>query len=244
MLGPGFAVGAGTVAAPTGSVLGPMPAFPLLAALPAGAHGSGPGWLGAVMLAFPYLAGAVGGLLVVTDRADHGARVGSDARILLWPADRPRARYRRGLRGRPAWRRPDGGRRARRPGRWRRSPRSRSASPRRSPPGLVNWWYVRTMGRRAGQPAGAAGRPDGQPSPSAIRRGSRGPSDRIDRRRTTTTDMSSTWTGGRATRTAVTTDAEHRPDAGQAGRQPCPERALICTSTRPSLAGRAEVDRL
>ncbi|MGN6794091.1 MAG: cell division protein PerM [Streptosporangiaceae bacterium] len=65
MLGPGFAVGAGTVAAPTGSVLGPMPAFPLLAALPAGAHGSGPGWLGAVMLAFPYLAGAFGGLLVV-----------------------------------------------------------------------------------------------------------------------------------------------------------------------------------
>ena len=65
MLGPGFAVGAGTVASPTGSVLGPMPAFPLLAALPAGAHGSGPGWLGAVMLAFPYLAGAIGGLLVV-----------------------------------------------------------------------------------------------------------------------------------------------------------------------------------
>jgi uncharacterized protein DUF6350 len=65
MLGPGFAVGAGTVAAPTGSALGPMPAFPLLAALPAGAHGSGPGWLGLLMLAIPYLAGAVGGLLVV-----------------------------------------------------------------------------------------------------------------------------------------------------------------------------------
>jgi hypothetical protein len=64
MLGPGFAVGAGTVAAPTGSVLGPMPAFPLLAALPAGAHTSGLGWPGAVMLAFPYLAGAAGGLLV------------------------------------------------------------------------------------------------------------------------------------------------------------------------------------
>jgi len=65
MLGPGFAVGAGTVAAPTGSVLGPMPAFPLLAVLPAGAHGSGPSWLGAVMLAVPYLAGFAGGLLVV-----------------------------------------------------------------------------------------------------------------------------------------------------------------------------------
>lgn len=64
MLGPGFAVGAGTVAAPSGSVLGPMPAFPLLAALPAGSHGSGPGWLASLMLAVPYLAGAAGGVLV------------------------------------------------------------------------------------------------------------------------------------------------------------------------------------
>ena len=64
MLGPGFAVGAGTVAAPTGSVLGQIPAFPLLAALPTGTHGSGPGWLAAAMLAVPYLAGAVGGLVV------------------------------------------------------------------------------------------------------------------------------------------------------------------------------------
>ena len=65
MLGPGFAVGAGTVAAPSGSVLGPMPAFPLLAALPTGSHGSGPGWLAAVMLAVPYLAGVVAGVLAV-----------------------------------------------------------------------------------------------------------------------------------------------------------------------------------
>ena len=65
MLGPGFAVGAGTVAAPSGSVLGPIPAFPLLAALPAGSHGSGPGWLAAVMLAVPYLAGIVAGVLTV-----------------------------------------------------------------------------------------------------------------------------------------------------------------------------------
>ena len=65
MLGPGFAVGAGTVAAPSGSVLGPLPAFPLLAALPAGSHGSGPGWLAAVMLTVPYLAGIVAGVLTV-----------------------------------------------------------------------------------------------------------------------------------------------------------------------------------
>jgi Family of unknown function (DUF6350) len=64
MLGPGFAVGAGTVAAPSGSVLGAMPAFPLLAALPTGSRGSGPDWLAVLMLAFPYLAGAAGGVLV------------------------------------------------------------------------------------------------------------------------------------------------------------------------------------
>jgi hypothetical protein len=65
LLGPGFAVGAGTIVAPTGSALGPLPAFPLLAALPQGPHGSGPGWLTVLLLAAPYLAGAVGGLLIV-----------------------------------------------------------------------------------------------------------------------------------------------------------------------------------
>ena len=65
LLGPGFAVGAGTVVAPTGSALGPLPAFPLLAVLPRGQHGAGPAWLTVLVLAIPYLAGAVGGLLVV-----------------------------------------------------------------------------------------------------------------------------------------------------------------------------------
>jgi Family of unknown function (DUF6350) len=65
LLGPGFAVGAGTVVSPTGSVLGQVPAFPLLAALPGAPHASGPGWLTVVGLAIPYLAGATGGLLVV-----------------------------------------------------------------------------------------------------------------------------------------------------------------------------------
>ena len=65
MLGPGFAVGAGTVVAPTGSVTGALPAFPLLAVLPGGTPGSGSGWIGALVLAVPYLAGIVGGLLVV-----------------------------------------------------------------------------------------------------------------------------------------------------------------------------------
>jgi hypothetical protein len=63
-LGPGFAFGTGTVVAPTGSMLGPLPAFPMLAALPAGPHPAVPGALSAAVLAVPYLAGAFGGLLV------------------------------------------------------------------------------------------------------------------------------------------------------------------------------------
>jgi hypothetical protein len=68
MLGPGFAVGAGTVVAPTGSVIGPLPMFPMLAALPSappGTHAGGPGPASLAMLAAPYLAGAFGGLLTV-----------------------------------------------------------------------------------------------------------------------------------------------------------------------------------
>jgi hypothetical protein len=64
-LGPGFAFGTSTVVAPTGAALGPLPAFPLLAALPAGAHPSLPGWASAAVLAVPYLAGAFGGVVLV-----------------------------------------------------------------------------------------------------------------------------------------------------------------------------------
>jgi hypothetical protein len=64
-LGPGFAFGTGTVVAPTGSALGAVPAFPMLAALPSGAHPAGPAWLPIVMLAVPYLAGLFGGIVTV-----------------------------------------------------------------------------------------------------------------------------------------------------------------------------------
>jgi len=64
-LGPGFAFGTGTVVAPTGSALGPVPIFPMLAALPGGARPSGPGWLAFLMLAVPYLAGVFGGIVTV-----------------------------------------------------------------------------------------------------------------------------------------------------------------------------------
>jgi hypothetical protein len=61
-LGPGFAFGVGTVVAPTGAAIGPLPSFPLLAALPSGQI---PGWLSLAVLAVPYLAAAVGGVLTV-----------------------------------------------------------------------------------------------------------------------------------------------------------------------------------
>jgi hypothetical protein len=62
-LGPGFAFGTGTVIAPTGSSLGAVPAFPMLAALPAGARAAGPAWVPVLVLAVPYLAGIFGGIV-------------------------------------------------------------------------------------------------------------------------------------------------------------------------------------
>ena len=64
-LGPGFAFGAGTVVAPTGSVLGPVPVFPLLAALPSGGRPGGPAWVPVAVLAMPYLAGLFAGIVTV-----------------------------------------------------------------------------------------------------------------------------------------------------------------------------------
>ncbi len=63
--GPGFAFGAGTVVAPTGSVLGPVPVFPLLAALPSGGRPGGPAWVPVAVLALPYLAGLFAGIVTV-----------------------------------------------------------------------------------------------------------------------------------------------------------------------------------
>jgi hypothetical protein len=62
-LGPGFAFGTSTVVAPTGAALGPLPLFPMLAALPTGTTGV-PAPVSAGVLALPYVAGIVGGILV------------------------------------------------------------------------------------------------------------------------------------------------------------------------------------
>ncbi|NUT42934.1 MAG: hypothetical protein HOV86_23405 [Thermoactinospora sp.] len=60
--GPGFAVGTGTLVAPTGVNLEPMPLLPLLGALPD--SGPAPAWAMGV-IALPFLAGAVAGVVVV-----------------------------------------------------------------------------------------------------------------------------------------------------------------------------------
>ena len=64
-LGPGFVFGTGTVVAPTGSVLGPLPLFPMLAALPSDTRPGGPVWVPVAVLALPYLAGAFAGIVTV-----------------------------------------------------------------------------------------------------------------------------------------------------------------------------------
>ena len=64
-LGPGFAFGAGTIVAPTGSALGALPAFPMLAALPTGPRAGVPAWLAVTVLAAPYLAGVFGGVVTM-----------------------------------------------------------------------------------------------------------------------------------------------------------------------------------
>jgi len=65
MLGPGFAFGVGTAVSPSGSALGAIPAFPMLAALPVGSGAAFPAWLGFFVLLMPYLAGALAGLMTV-----------------------------------------------------------------------------------------------------------------------------------------------------------------------------------
>lgn len=62
LAGPGFAVGSGTVVAPGDVSVGPLPAFPLLAAVP---RTDGSTWWEFAVLAVPMAAGAVAGLLAV-----------------------------------------------------------------------------------------------------------------------------------------------------------------------------------
>jgi len=62
LLGPGFAVGTGTEVSTSAVAIGPLPAFPLVAALPDG--GATPGWASWLPL-LPALVGVCGGALLV-----------------------------------------------------------------------------------------------------------------------------------------------------------------------------------
>ena len=62
LAGPGIAVGVGTAVSPFGVELGPVPALPLLAALPSGAP---PAWVGVLALLVPLGCGLLAGWLVL-----------------------------------------------------------------------------------------------------------------------------------------------------------------------------------
>jgi hypothetical protein len=73
-LGPGFAVGTGTSVAPGEVVLGPLPAVPLLTALPGNGQGSPVGY---GVLVIPVLAGVLIGVIVERRLTAPGAPAGS-----------------------------------------------------------------------------------------------------------------------------------------------------------------------
>ncbi len=84
-MGPGFAVGAGTLVAPTGVSVGAVPALPLLGALP----GAGPAPLPSLIgLLLPVVAGVVTGIVVARDRrcaaetAPRAALIASGAGVI------------------------------------------------------------------------------------------------------------------------------------------------------------------
>lgn len=77
LVGPGFSVGVGTAVGPFGVVLGPVPALPLLVALPAGTP---PPVVAALALAVPLLAGLLVGALLL-DRSAGRRRRTADAAL-------------------------------------------------------------------------------------------------------------------------------------------------------------------
>ena len=116
-LGPGFAFGAGTVVAPTGSALGAVPLFPMLAAMPAGSRPGGPAWVPVAVLAVPYLAGIFAGIITVRIAPTPMIEAAPLWGFAAGAAAGGLAGLGRGLRGRPARQRPAGrGRPVRFPG--------------------------------------------------------------------------------------------------------------------------------
>jgi len=83
LLGPGFVVGSGTLVSPSVVVLGPVPAFPLLAALP---DDGATAWWSVLLVAVPVLVAAVSACLMLhrypVQRYDVGALRGLAAGVL------------------------------------------------------------------------------------------------------------------------------------------------------------------
>nr|WP_256863002.1 DUF6350 family protein [Microbispora sp. GKU 823] len=128
--GPGFAVGAGTLVAPTGVKLSAVPMLPLLGALPS--SGAAPTWVMGV-IAVPFAAGAVAGVVtarVARPRRSRPRRCGGSSAGSPPASSRERSRRCRAARSAarawPRW--------GRRPGRWRCRSHSRSAWPPASRP--------------------------------------------------------------------------------------------------------------
>ena len=173
-LGPGFAFGTSTVIAPTGAALGPLPLFPMLAALPSGTSGI-PGWVSAGVLALPYLAGVVGGILVARAAPTPAAELAPLSGFACGVADRVRDRRARGVLRRAARQRPAGlGRAVRlavgrggRPGDRRLG--GRGHRPRQLAPGAQGPGTRRRAGAAPRLPAGPAGHLAGRPRTAGTR---------------------------------------------------------------------------
>jgi hypothetical protein len=112
LAGPGFALGAGTTVDPHHTVLGPLPALPVLGALPQ--PGPQPQWMTALVLV-PVLAGVVAGAVAVRTRphalpmeltadcAGLAAVAGAGFLLLAWLSGGPAGPGRLGETGPVAW---------------------------------------------------------------------------------------------------------------------------------------------
>jgi hypothetical protein len=175
-LGSGFAVGTGTIVTPTGTAVGALPQFPLLAALPHSAHGSPSGMLTALLLAVPYLAGAAGGLLCAraapTPALEAAPMWGFCCGLVVGPVVGVLAIFAGGPLG-------DGRLTAIGPSAWQASTLAalEVGVAAAVAAGLANWRLVRAPGRRsrtaqpASRAAGASAAADGSGSRAASRPG-------------------------------------------------------------------------
>ena len=223
-LGPGFAFGAGTIVAPTGSALGELPAFPMLAALPSGHV---PGWLSLAVLAVPYLAAAAGGVLTVRimptpvlEAAPPGGSPPVRPRAAWWACSRPCPAARSATAGWPRWGRP-AGRSA-----WSRS--WRWASPRPSAPAPPTGGCS-----AASRKLVSASAPCSRPSPTPPRQNTSRPAPPSSTKPTTTTVTASTSTPGPTTATLISTPTNPARSPTPA---PGPLRLPVRSGSRPAAA--------